>query len=83
MTYTRVDNSKNFFPGVSIADLVVFTEFLDTETALDIYTVQEQMERDWWPEIKEWRYEYAEGYWATFKDGSSIFISAERKVDPR
>lgn len=79
MAQTRIDNTNNKYPGtVTIAELAANTpgiKDVDSDD-LDIYTVQDIMNREWSHEIATWEYEYLTAYRATFKDGSEIGISA-------
>jgi hypothetical protein len=79
MAKITIDNSGNKWPGtVSIADLAQFTPLLvlNSSKDIDIYEVEDAMNKAWRFEIADFEYEYATGYSATFKDGSIIHIGA-------
>lgn len=82
--YVKVDTTGNLWPGtVTIADLAANTEILETPSErLSIYQVQEAFAAEWRFEIADWEYEYGNGYSARFKDGSAIYVGAER-TEPR
>lgn len=82
--HTRIEKSGNLWPGtVTIAELAANTPILRRDSdCLTIYEVQEAFDADWRFEIAEWEYEYGIGYYAKFKDGSALFVSAELTEKP-
>jgi len=83
MAKITVDNSGNLWPGtVSIADLAQNTPILANDSDwLDIYLVEAAMSDAWPFEIERFEYEFATGYSAYFRDGTSIHIGAWNERD--